>query len=154
MAGSSSARIDQIYCSFTLPHVPSYGHLFMSMHQRGGVGARKSRWRCSGGRQRGTSALTRSTSVSIQSSQTFGKQRALRSILAFNEALHPPSAQVAQQSYPAHHPGRTVFTQPGSRAAVLSYGRHGRTTPTTGPGDALALYGPSDGVLSMASGVR
>src|SRR5882724_7939834 len=33
-------------------------------------------------------------------------------------------------------------------AAVLSYGRHGRTTPTTGPDGALALHGSRASLLT------
>jgi hypothetical protein len=36
----------------------------------------------------------------------------------------------------------------GSWAAVLSYGRHGRTTPTTGPDGALALHGSRASLLT------
>jgi len=36
----------------------------------------------------------------------------------------------------------------GSSAAVLSYGRHGRTTPTTGPDGALALHGSRASLLT------
>jgi len=35
----------------------------------------------------------------------------------------------------------------GSWAAVLSYGQHGRTTPTTGPDGALALHGSRASLL-------
>src|SRR5215467_5930256 len=36
----------------------------------------------------------------------------------------------------------------GSWAAVLSYGRHGRTTPTTGPDGALARHGSRASLLT------
>ena len=36
----------------------------------------------------------------------------------------------------------------GSWAAVLSYGRHGRTTSTTGPDGALALHGSRASLLT------
>src|SRR6266536_5263184 len=46
------------------------------------------------------------------------KQGALPTIRPFNEALHPIPPQIARESYRANHIKRSVFTQPGSSAAV------------------------------------
>jgi hypothetical protein len=61
-------------------------------------------------------------------------------IAPFRISITPNSLPEPSHLAAAHHlfwPHVVV----GSRAAVLSYGRHGRTTPTTGPDGALALHG-------------